>query len=231
MGFIDRQQKPVLLLDENRCKRNIQKMAHRVKQSGAIFRPHFKTHQSITIGRWFRDVGVTGITVSSIEMAKYFVKDGWDDITIAFPFFMKQLQGLKEIEEKAKLRLFIHSEEDLNILNKELENPFSFYIEIDPGSARSGISYQNMDKISTIISISKKRNRGTFHGFYIHDGRTYTAKNEQEIKQIINPTIDILTDLKSKFPDAAISLGDTPSASVSGRLNELDEITSGNFVF
>ena len=33
------------------------------------FRPHFKTHQSAEIGSWFRDFGVTRITVSSRESA------------------------------------------------------------------------------------------------------------------------------------------------------------------
>lgn len=231
MSFIDRQQQPILILDEDRCKRNIQQMAERAKQAGCMFRPHFKTHQSHAIGRWFRDVGVTGITVSSISMAQYFIEDGWDDITIAFPFFPKQLSGLRELEKKASLRLFVNSENDLELLNDELSNPFKFFIEIDPDYGRSGVSYKNLEFIDELIRSSKKLEKPEFHGFYIHDGRTYKARSKQEIRDTINPTIDILVDLKKKFPDASISLGDTPSASVSDRLNELDEMTPGNFVF
>lgn len=231
MSFIERQQKPVLLLDTNRCKRNISRMAKRAKTAGCDFRPHFKTHQSKTIGRWFRNAGVTGITVSSVSMAKYFIEDGWNDITIAFPFFPQQLEGLKEIEKKASLRLFVNSVDDLELLNAKLKNSFKFFIEIDSGAGRSGVSYKNTNLISELIESSDHHKKSTFHGFYIHDGRTYTARSREEIQEKINPTIDILVNLKSQFPQAVISMGDTPSASTSDRLDDLDEMTPGNFVF
>ncbi|MDZ7719185.1 MAG: alanine racemase [Balneolaceae bacterium] len=231
MSFISRQQQPFLVLDSKRCKRNIKRMAERADHANCVFRPHFKTHQSQTIGGWFRDAGVSGITVSSVSMANYFIDDGWDDITIAFPFFRQQTKALKKIEHQASLRLFINSVEDLKFLNKELSKPFKFFIEIDPGTGRSGISHKDVDLISQLIDESDKQELSVFHGFYVHDGRTYTATSKNEIQKIINPTIDILCDLKSKFPEAVISMGDTPSASTSGRLGELDEMTPGNFVF
>jgi D-serine deaminase-like pyridoxal phosphate-dependent protein len=49
--------KPTLLLDEEKCRRNIRTMAEKARSSGVIFRPHFKTHQSIEIGNWFREEG------------------------------------------------------------------------------------------------------------------------------------------------------------------------------
>lgn len=231
MSFIDCQQQPILILDSGRCKRNISRMADRAKQANCEFRPHFKTHQSQTIGRWFRNVGVSGITVSSVSMAQYFAEDGWDDITIAFPFFPQQIQGLKQLELKAELRLFVNSTDHLELLNKELSNPFKFFIEIDPDYGRSGVSYKNVEQIRKLIESSEKIEKANFHGFYIHDGRTYKSSGLDEIRDAINPTIDILIELKKQFPEAKISLGDTPSSSISDRLNEMDELTPGNFVF
>lgn len=231
MSFIDRQQQPILILDSNRCKRNISRMADRAKRANCEFRPHFKTHQSHTIGRWFRNVGVSGITVSSVSMAQYFAEDGWDDITIAFPFFPQQIQGLKQLELKAELKLFVNTTDHLEVLNKELSNPFKFFIEIDPDYGRSGILYKNVEQIRKLIESSERFEKANFHGFYIHDGRTYNSRGMDEIRDAINPTIDILMGLKKQFPEAKISLGDTPTASVSNRLNELDELTPGNFVF
>lgn len=224
-------QQPTLILDTARCRRNIQRMAERAKQFSCTFRPHFKTHQSHTISRWFREAGVTGITVSSVSMAKYFAEDGWDDITIAFPFFRNQLPGLRQLEKNVKLRLFINSTEDLEFLNQKLSHPFDFMIEIDPDYGRSGILYSKTEKIEELIELDKKFDRSNFHGFYIHDGRTYLARNKTEIKEKIDPTINILLDLEKQFPQAVLSLGDTPSASTSDRWSELDEMTPGNFVF
>ena len=71
--------RPALLLDKEQVFSNIDKMASKAKATGVKFRPHFKTHQSAEIGNWFRDFGVTAITVSSLDMAIYFAKHGWAD--------------------------------------------------------------------------------------------------------------------------------------------------------
>lgn len=231
MSFIDTQQQPILILDIQRCKRNIKRMAGRAEKADTIFRPHFKTHQSKTVGRWFHEIGVTGITVSSVSMAQYFADDGWNDITIAFPFHYQLIPGLQKLENRSNLRLFINSKNDLDLLEHALANSFKFYIEIDPDYGRSGIKWNNTELIQNIITYSKKLNKPHFHGFYIHDGRTYQSNSEKEIRDAINPVLDILVDLKKQFPEAVISLGDTPSASKSDRLYLLDEMTPGNFVF
>ncbi len=76
---------PTLLLDEEKCRDNIRQMARKAADNNVVFRPHFKTHQSVEIGGWFREEGIEKITVSSLRMAKYFAGDGWKDILVAFP--------------------------------------------------------------------------------------------------------------------------------------------------
>jgi D-serine deaminase-like pyridoxal phosphate-dependent protein len=223
--------KPLLLLDVNRCKQNIRRMAERVKASGCEFRPHFKTHQSHEIGRWIRNEGVNGITVSSVSMARYFADDGWDDITIAFPFYNGMLADLAELEKRVSLRLFIHHPGQITLLDEQLTNPLRFYIEIDAGYGRSGIKHTDRDTIDSIINASKASDRCRFHGLYIHDGGTYSARNREEIKAGVHDSLNALITLGEAYPEAKISLGDTPSASVHEELAELDELTPGNFVF
>ena len=75
---------PGVLINEDQARANIRTMAEKARRAGAVFRPHFKTHQSADVGRWFADEGVAAITVSSVAMAEYFAAHGWDDITIAF---------------------------------------------------------------------------------------------------------------------------------------------------
>ena len=62
-------------------------------KNNLVLRPHFKTHQSIEIGNWFKEKGVTSITVSSIKMAEFFSSE-WDDITIAFPLNILEIDKL-----------------------------------------------------------------------------------------------------------------------------------------
>ena len=98
--------KPTLLLDEYKCKKNIQNMFSRAKLHNIEFRPHFKTHQSLEIGQWFKEVGVNKITISSLEMATYFASK-WNDITVAFPVNILEIDTINSLAEKIILNVLI----------------------------------------------------------------------------------------------------------------------------
>ena len=87
---------PTALLNTSVVKRNIAAMAQKAQQNGVRFRPHFKTHQSATIGEWFRAEGVTAITASSVSMARYFADHGWHDITVAFPVNWREIDAINK---------------------------------------------------------------------------------------------------------------------------------------
>ena len=84
-------QTPTLILNEEQAKKNLMVMGKKASTQNIRFRPHFKTHQSAQIGEWFRDAGVTQITVSSAAMAEYFIENGWKDILIAFPVNIREI--------------------------------------------------------------------------------------------------------------------------------------------
>ena len=77
---------PQLLIDKTKCIANIDRIYNKAHKNNLLFRPHFKTHQSVAIGRWFREYGVDRITVSSIKMAYYFAADGWKDILVGIAY-------------------------------------------------------------------------------------------------------------------------------------------------
>jgi D-serine deaminase-like pyridoxal phosphate-dependent protein len=112
--------KPTLVLDEAAAMLNIHRMAGKARQQKIRFRPHFKTHQSAEIGEWFRQVGVTAITTSSIDMALYFADHGWEDILIAFPANLRQSAALCELAERVKLSLLIENREAAQHLEQVL---------------------------------------------------------------------------------------------------------------
>ena len=90
-------QRPTLFLDSERVLRNIARMSARAAAAGVLLRPHFKTHQSVAVGDWFRDYGVTGITASSVSMAEYFAAADWRDITIALPVNPREIARIGEL--------------------------------------------------------------------------------------------------------------------------------------
>ncbi|REL38201.1 hypothetical protein DYD21_06220 [Rhodohalobacter sp. SW132] len=223
--------RPKAVVFEQHCKSNIKSMQNKAQSAGAVFRPHFKTHQSLEIGQWFRDEGVTGITVSTPEMAKYFASDSWDDITIGFPFYSGQIHEINELTNHCSLKLFVHRPEDVRYLATELTNPVSIFIEINAGYGRSGVNIYNSELIREIIKACEESQKTRFYGFYIHDGDTYKVHGSSEVESVIKRDFSALNNLKKNWPDASVSLGDTPSCSLLNEFPGIDELTPGNLVF
>ncbi|MFH0893203.1 MAG: alanine racemase [Bacteroidota bacterium] len=224
---------PTLLLDERKCKANIACMAEKAKAANVIFRPHFKTHQSHEIGRWYRDAGVRCITVSSVKMAEYFANDGWEDITIAFPVNIREASTINLLAKKTKLNILIASSDNLENIRGAIDSGVSFFIKIDSGYHRTGFNPENISEIKECIHTLSDGGKMRFAGFLTHSGHTYHAKSKNEIAAIHTNTLHIFSALRKTFPDTEIifSLGDTPSCSLAESFAGADEIRPGNFVF
>jgi D-serine deaminase-like pyridoxal phosphate-dependent protein len=227
---------PTLLLDKQKCLSNISMMAEKARKNNVIFRPHFKTHQSHEVGRWFRSFGVDKITVSSMKMAEYFANDGWNDITVAFPANVHEKDRLNRLAEKITLNLLVVSPEAVDLLGKEIHHPINLFIEMDTGYHRTGVVPENAGLLDAILNRIQAYPHVTFKGFLTHDGHSYKIRNDKKaILKIHQNTLTIAKELKqkyaSRYPDVIFSLGDTPTCSVAETFTDVDEIRPGNFVF
>jgi D-serine deaminase-like pyridoxal phosphate-dependent protein len=226
--------KPCLVLNSETCKRNIRDMALKAREKQLIFRPHFKTHQSASVGEWFRAEGVTAITVSSVTMAQYFAGHGWKDITIAFPVNILEIEDINSLATKVELNLLIESEETAKFLAKKLTARCGFFIKIDTGYHRTGIEASNTILMDNVLRAADSPFL-KFKGFLTHSGNAYHTKNAEEIVSIQRFTAENLIRLKKhyheQFPELILSLGDTPTCSQLPVITGIDEIRPGNFVF
>jgi len=224
--------KPSLLLDKSICLRNIERMAVRAQSSGLTFRPHCKTHQSHEIANWFRDFGVSSITVSSFDMAEYFAHHGWQDILVAFPFNPLEINRLNELSSMVRISIMADNIETIDFLQK-IKNQIGLYIDIDPGYGRTGILSDQFQHIEDLLVSVSKNSKLDFSGFYCHAGHSYKAKNRSEQDGIHQKALSDLTALKKQFEGYGprVLYGDTPNCSIQTDFHGIDEITPGNFVF
>jgi len=221
---------PTLLLDEDKCKANIRRMYDKAKRHGVELRPHFKTHQSLEIGRWFKGVGVTKITVSSLTMANYFAEE-WNNILVAFPTNINEIETINALASKISLYLSVENLESINFLSKHLKSSLSIYIQIDVGYNRTGIEPSNTKLINTILRVIDESDLLTFVGFFAHAGHSYKYYDIEDILQIQSRSLQAMASLSKHYPFARISLGDTPTCSIAEDFSGVDEIRPGNFVF
>ncbi len=235
MAFLDLIKKPTLLLDQQKCLTNINRMTAKAARHGLLFRPHFKTHQSRGIGSWFWEQGVRQITVSSLQMAKYFAEAGWQDITVAFPVNLRELDIINELAGKITLNVLVEDREVIKILSKSLKHPVGVFIKIDTGYHRTGIPAEEVAEIDSLVDELINQERVRFKGFLTHAGHTYQAHSREEILNIHRTSSEKLNLLKQRylnqFPELIVSIGDTPSCSVAEDFSLVDEIRPGNFVF
>ena len=201
--------KPTFLIDEIKCKTNIKEMAAKAAAHNLIFRPHFKTHQSLEIGSWFKEVGVSKIAVSSVEMAVYFSED-WNDITIAFPLNILEMDTINKLAEKITINLTIENIESVKFLSEHVKSSVNIYLKIDVGLHRTGINPTDFYLIDGILKVSETHPCISFMGFLGHAGHTYKSRALEAIKKVHASSQDIMAKLKakykSKYPNLIISL-------------------------
>jgi len=226
---------PTLLLDEEKCRRNIEAMAEKARRHDLLFRPHFKTHQSQELGRWFRDYGVDSITVSSLKMASYFADDGWLDITVAFPVNIREQQRLSALASRVQLNLVAENTESLDALDKLLQSPVRIFIKTDTGYHRTGLGPHQSELIDRMLNRMERSSKLEFAGFLAHAGHSYQGRRDKVVAEVHREALDVMQQLRDRYegryPTMMVSLGDTPTCSTMTEYPGVDEIRPGNFVF
>jgi D-serine deaminase-like pyridoxal phosphate-dependent protein len=226
-------QKPTLLLNEDICKANIKRMAAKAQQAGARFTPHFKTHQSGMLGQWFRQLGVVAITVSSVSMARYFAMHGWDNICIAFPVNMAEMDELNRLAKSIHLQVVVEDAEVVEQLGNVLENSLGVYIKIDVGAGRTGIPMADAEGVRRVYERICNFPLMRPEGLLAHAGQTYHARGVDAIADLTVRAFGKMNSLRLYLnnSDLLLSWGDTPSCSMLSELPPFDEWRPGNFVF
>ncbi len=207
----------------------------KARQNNLIFRPHFKTHNHVDIGRMYREHGVNAITVSSIQMAEKFASAGWTDITIAFLLNIHELDRINDLARKIKLNILVENTNVFPYISKALYHQTGFFIKIDTGYNRTGVDCNNHCLLNKILSEAEHIPVLEFRGFLTHSGNTYQANSKDEIRNIHEESCLALKVLKDKYirqyPQIISSAGDTPSCSICDNFPFIDEIRPGNYIY
>jgi D-serine deaminase-like pyridoxal phosphate-dependent protein len=95
---------PALVLDLPAARRNIAKMADRLKTMPAKLRPHIKVHKSPELARMQVDAGAIGISTATVWEAIVMVRSGLDSIFVVNTVAGREkLAALAEIARDAEV--------------------------------------------------------------------------------------------------------------------------------
>jgi len=228
--------KPTLLIDEDKARKNLALMNEKIIAQGKQFRPHFKTHQSAEIAEWFREIGIKKITVSSIEMAGYFADHGWDDIFIAFPVNILQIEEIIELSKRIHLSLLFEDITTVGFIDQHIPCQIYGWIKIDTGANRCGLKIGQFEKIAELANELEKSKNITFKGLITHAGHSYRFKTVEEIRSVYDESVKTLLGIQVQlhqlgYSNIEISVGDTPTSRLVNDFGNVDELRPGNFLF
>ncbi len=228
-------EKPQMVVDLQRAGNNITRVCEKMKRHGVFFRPHFKTHQCAAIGEQFRAFGVTAITVSSLDMAAYFAKHGWSDITLAVPVSHTQLQAINPVAKQVRLNLLVDCPLTARALSNALEVSCPVWVKVDVGYGRAGVKWHDEQGVLDLVRLVKSSDRLEFAGLLTHSGHTYECRGRAEVVARFEEgrvrMVALAQMLERQGVSARVSMGDTPSASLAENFEGVDEMRPGNFVF
>lgn len=226
---------PTLLLDPVRVARNIQRMAARATAAGVTLRPHFKTHQSWAVAEWCKAAGIQKATVSSLRMATYFADAGWDDITVAFPVNVREVDAINALAARIQLQLLVEHPDAIAAFAERLTHPVRIFIKVDTGYHRAGILYKNLSEIRRLAAAIDAAPHMTMAGVLHHAGHSYQARGKTQVMEVHRESLanmaEVVSALQDTYPDLEVSVGDTPTCSVADSFGVATEIRPGNFVF
>lgn len=227
--------RPTLLLNENIARANLRRMAQNARRNTVRFRPHFKTHQSVLIGGWFREEGVQHITASSVEMAAYFARHGWQEITLAFTANLRQRAELAELAAQVHLGVLVESAEAVQALDAALDGYAAAWVKIDSGAGRTGIAWQDFAAALAVAKAVQHSRHLRLAGLLTHAGHTYRAASTDTILQIFHESVERMNSVRDALAaegldELEISVGDTPGCTLAPAYGRLEEIRPGNFI-
>lgn len=226
--------RPAVLLSGRRARRNIARMAGKARSLGLAFRPHFKTHQSAAVGRWFGDEGTRAIAVSSLAMAEYFADYGWRDLTLAIPLNLRALPRAGRMARNVRLGVTVDSERALAAVAgmPEGDRP-DVWIELDCGDGRTGARWDDAGLLDRLVRSAREQGL-RLRGLLSHAGQTYSASGPDEVLKV---HAEALGRVRRGMQAAGvgdrleISWGDTPSCALAEDFGPATELRPGNFVF
>ena len=134
---------PALILDLPVARRNIAKMADRLKSMPAKLRPHIKVHKSPELARMQVEAGAIGISTATVWEAIVMVRSGLDGIFVVNTVAGREkLAALAAIARDADVMVAVDDAQNAAAIAtaaKAAGSTVGVLIEVDTGMDRAGV--------------------------------------------------------------------------------------------
>jgi D-serine deaminase-like pyridoxal phosphate-dependent protein len=134
---------PALLLDLPAARRNIEKMAERMRALPAELRPHVKVHKSPDLARMQVDVGAIGVSTATVWEAIVMVRCGLDGVFVVNTVAgSEKLAALAALAREAEVMVAVDelgNAVDIAAAARAAGSTVGVLVELDTGMDRAGV--------------------------------------------------------------------------------------------
>ena len=228
---IDEIDSPSLVLYEDRLDYNIQKMLDMVKGNTDQLMPHVKTSKMPAVIRRMVSRGITSFKASTIAEAEITARVGVRNVLIAHQLVGPKITRFLALIDRFPKTKFatlldnMESAEHLNHLANKRNRVIDFYIDINSGMNRSGISLGfELDEFLTKIPEYKSL---AFRGLHVYDGHIRQPDfnlRKSKVEEEFDAVYTLASRLKAEYSNLKLICGGTPT--FTSHLSENERICS-----
>lgn len=226
---------PRALVDAETVRRNAARAVEYCGQRGIGWRPHVKTHKSLTVARIQVEAGARGLTVATPREAEVMSRVT-DDLLLAYPpLGVSKIRRLMALPSAVDLKVALDSPVVLQALadaSAAAGRETGVLVELDVGMGRVGV--KGPERLVDLAGQAAHLAGVRFRGILFYPGHIRTPAEEQDealagVAARIEAACQALAD--ADLRPEIVSGGSTPTLWQSHRISRLTEVRAGTWIF
>ena len=232
---VSRVETPAGVVDLDRARANAEQVTAYATQHELSWRPHIKTHKSLTVAQIQLDAGAQGLTVATLREAEV-MSSLTNDILLAYPQVgSAKLERMTRLPESVDLKVAVDSPEVLQPLAAAAAaagRTVGILVEQDVGMGRVGLRVA--DQVAILARLAAETEGVDFRGVMFYPGhiRMQEADQDAGLTDVSGRISRTLEALESEgLSPQIVSGGSTPTVWRSHEMKGLTEIRSGSCIY
>jgi D-serine deaminase-like pyridoxal phosphate-dependent protein len=226
---------PAALVDLDRVRRNLARVAEHCRAHGLGWRPHVKTHKSPELARLQLEAGAVGLTVATPREAEVMAAV-CSDLLLAHPPVGSKADRVAALPPHVRLMVAldsVHALENLARAARAAGRSVGVLVEIDVGMRRVGLA--DVDEVVALVERAQALGPALeWRGLLFYPGhiRVPAAQQDAPLAEVASRLGKILEALRARgLEPAVVSGGSTPTQFRSQEIPGLTEIRPGTSIF
>lgn len=227
---------PALLIDVDILERNLERVAAYARQHGLRLRPHTKTHKMPWLGRRQLDMGAVGLTVAKTSEAEVMLGAAPPDLLVAYPVVgQRKLERLMAVAQQTRVTVAVDSLDAAKPLSEAAGVAgvsVGVLAETDVGLRRVGVAPG-----PPLVALARELAHLPhlrFEGVAFYPGHIKKMDDEGHaaVAELSATVARMVEELRQAgLAPGIVSGGSTPALFESHRVEGMNEIRPGTYVF